>query len=157
MKLPKDWKRTGMRTGIGVGIPLMAYFGLDAIQESLPISETHWLVARDVVEVGKDILAPVLANKFIGNIAKGDNNDADGNPIDHFGSDALDSLVKGLSIGVGAVLVSGDIASSDTIMQASKGVSDFLSDVHGKIDQYIFWAAAAYGSIREYFPSSKSE
>ncbi len=155
MKLPKDLKRTGIRTAIAVAIPTVTYLGLEGIQEALPTTETHWLAVRDAVEIGKDIAAPVLANKFIGNVAKGDKNDSDGKPIDHFGSDALDSLVKGLCMGVGAVLVTGDVAHSETIRHVSTGVSNFLDKAHGKIDQYIFWGAAAYGSIKEYFPSLK--
>ena len=59
------------------------------------------------------------------------------------------------STGLAALLVSGDIAHSEAIRHANQGVSDYLGNVHGKIDQYIFWAAAAWSSIKEYFPSLK--
>ena len=153
MKFPKDLKRTGVRTAIAVAVPTAVYLGLEGIQEAIPVTKPYWFAARDAVEIGKDIVTMVLANKFIGNVAKGENNDGDGKPVDHFGSDALDSLVKGLSVGVGAVLVSGDVAHSESIRYLNKEVSGFLGDVHGKIDQYIFGAALAWGAIKEYFPT----
>ena len=156
MRKPINPKETAIKAAGGTLIAALAYFGLDEAKHAFSGDAYYLRLARDIVEIGKDLTFPILLNKFLGDAAQNSNYDGTtGRPVGHLDSKAVVDVVRGTSVGLGAMLLLGDIANSDLLMKLSVETSEKAGSFYEALKPYLFWGAGLVSGFRDYFSFSK--